>query len=160
MSKLSLEEIIDQKIGIEDLPNDVLIKICNYLNIKEYIYIVHVSKRFQELSKNDEFLKKINLSEKQVDFQLIKTALNLGVKYLSLRKSKISITVPVNFKRRSNLKYLDLRLNAHNLFKPFISSEIEKGKMALLYIFQIVNSYSQVIAIYSQVTVIDCTFAL
>ena len=147
MSKLSSEEIIDEKIGIEDLPNDVLIKICNYLNIKEYIYIVHVSKRFQELSRNDEFLKKINLSEKQVDFQLIKTALKLGVKYLSLRKSKISITVPVNFKRRSNLKYLDLRLNAHNLFKPFISSEIEKGKISLLHIFQIVNFYSQVTAI-------------
>ena len=129
MSKFSSEEIFDEKIGIEDLPNDVLIKICNYLNIKEYIYIVHVSKRFQRLSKNDEFLKKINLSEKQVDFQLIKTALNLGVKYLSLRKSKINITVPVNFKRRSKLKYLDLRLNAHNLFKPFISSEIEKGEI-------------------------------
>ena len=108
--------------NIEVLPNEILIKIFSYLSIRELIKVcAKVCKRFQELTHNEELWMRINLSEKNVDFDFIEYALDHGTKYLGLQRAQLCWPDSSNFQNWNKLKYLDLSHRAEG-------SELEIGR--------------------------------
>ena len=115
---------------MEEVPNEIIVKIFSYLSHRELIGCAKVSKRFEELTKNEELWKRINWTEKSVNFEGIKYALACGTKYLKLHKAQIRYLAMTHFKTKSKLKYLDLRQKTEVYMESAsqaILPEFEKG---------------------------------
>ena len=69
------------------LPDEVILKIFNYLDIIDLIHCGQVSKRFREISQ-DETLQKLNLDEREVPSNFLKLLISRGLKYLSFFRAK------------------------------------------------------------------------
>ena len=105
-------------LQLEDLPDEIILRVLSYLEIKNLIHCGHLSKRIRIISHDESLWRAINLSNKQVPTEFIEIVINRGCKYLSLNGSKISGPPRLkneyqlrymNFKKKSQLRYLDLR---------------------------------------------------
>ena len=89
-----------------DLPNEVILKILNFLNIKEVLNCGQVSQRIRAISNDQSLWLKLNLYGRHVPYDFIKKAVENGCQYLSLANCDINVT------RKSecpfNLKYLNI----------------------------------------------------
>ena len=115
---------------MEKVPNEIIVKIFSYLSHRELIGCAKVSKRFEELTKNEELWKRINWTEKSVNFEGMEYALACGTKYLKLHKSQIRYLAMTHFETKSKLKYLDLRQKTEVYMESAshaILPEFEKG---------------------------------
>ena len=72
------------------LPDEVILKIFDYLDIIDLIHCGQVSKRFREISQ-DETLQKLNLDEREVPSSFLKLSISRGLKYLSFFRAKGSL---------------------------------------------------------------------
>ena len=90
---------------IQDLPNELLLKVQDYMETKDKIRFGQVSKRFRVI--NETMWKKVNLCEKSVPVGFIEMILNQKCQYLSLYRAKMegSSSLRIN---SNELKYLDL----------------------------------------------------
>ena len=70
--------------NLDDLPDEVQLKIFNYLTIKDLILCGQVSKRTRRISCDASVWQKVNLSEKLIPAEFIKHILNNGCQYLNL----------------------------------------------------------------------------
>ena len=90
---------------IQDLPNELLLKVQDYMETKDQIRFGQVSKRFRAI--NETIWEKVNLCEKIVPVGFIEMILNQKCQYLSLYRAKMEGSS--NMRIKSNeLKYLDL----------------------------------------------------
>ena len=84
---------IDSK-GLANMPDEVLLKIMSYLDIKSLLKCGQLSKRLRIISFDETLWVKIILSEGQmVPTEFIKFVLENGCKYLSLRKIMLTGTI-------------------------------------------------------------------
>ena len=84
---------IDSK-SLANMPDEVLLKIMSYLDIKSLLKCGQLSKRLRMISFDETLWMKIILSEGQmVSSEFIKFVLENGCKYLSLRKIMITGTI-------------------------------------------------------------------
>jgi hypothetical protein len=84
---------IDSK-GLAKMPDEVLLKIMSYLDIKSLLKCSQLSKRLRIISFDETLWVKIILSEGQmVPSEFIKFVLENGCKYLSLRKIMLTGTI-------------------------------------------------------------------
>ena len=91
---------------MSDLPDEVLLKILSYLNVKNLISCSHVSKKFRAISQDESLWQKVNLYAKVIPIDFLEMVLNNGCKYLNLEHSDFFGSL--SLKKPSQLKCLDL----------------------------------------------------
>ena len=74
---------------IQDLPEEVILKVFSNLVPKDLLRTSQVSKRFQRISRDKSLWERVNLSNKIVKSKFIKLILNMGCKSLNLKDSSI-----------------------------------------------------------------------
>ena len=94
-----------------DLPDEILLKIFSYMNIKGVLQCGKVSMRFRAISNDQSLWLKLNLFRRNVPFSFIEKAIQNGCEYLNLGLSC------VNGGKKSEmpwkLKYLELCQSCH-----------------------------------------------
>ena len=81
-----------QKLSIlqlEDLPNEILMKIFKNLDVKDLLRCGQMSKRIRAISMDESLWEKINLLFKKVPIGFLGLVLRNGCKYLSLFGAKL-----------------------------------------------------------------------
>ena len=92
---------------MEELPDEVILKVWSFLPIKELIQCTQLSKRFKAVCSDDSLWQKINLYNKKVPAKFVEFVINKGCKYLNL--SHIRMFSNFNdLSEVSKLKYLSL----------------------------------------------------
>ena len=95
------------ELQFEDFPNEVILTIFSFLDVKDLIQCAKVSKRVRAICHDESLWKKINLYFKTVPAELINYILVYGsCKYLSLWST--DLIGNMNLNQKSSLKYLDL----------------------------------------------------
>ena len=124
--------------SFQDSPDEVILKVVNYLDINELVKFGEVSKRMRAISNDKSLWRKMNLSryrpswceEFDVPTKFVKMVIENGCQYLSLYNVKLGTPretsqEPVSMKseehlvleKASSLRYLDLKYcNAGVLF--------------------------------------------
>jgi len=96
-------------LQFEDLPNEMILKIFNYLDIKDVANCVTVSKRMRKICEDLKIFEKINLYNKKVPSGFVQLILNFGCKYLCLNYADIREgSTALSVEKPSKLVYLDL----------------------------------------------------
>ena len=115
-------------LELEDLPNELLLKILSYLNINSIISCGLLSKRIRFISHDASLWQKINLYQKTVPTKFLKFVMKNGCKYLSLSCAKLKENSTLQ--RKSDIRFLkDLRLNLKNesfIVKYQLTKEFKK----------------------------------
>ena len=153
--------------SIQDLPDEVILKVIKYLDINKLVKFGEVSKRMRAISSDQSLWQKINLGQNRpgdhwyprsnsiidVPTNFVKMVIENGCQYLSLLYMKlgtpgepISMTSDEVFclDRASCLKYLDLTFcEAHILiFEEILAScrSLQKLSMASTLDIQLITS--------------------
>jgi len=105
---------ISSRYSIEDLPNEILLKIFNYLEFKDLGYCAQISHRFREISRSPSLWETVIENNQTIPAGFILHALNLGCKYLHLENSTITVTndsdyVMHKLPKDNQVKHLNLR---------------------------------------------------
>ena len=98
-----------------DLPDEVILKILSFLNIKELLNCGQVSGRLRAISNDESLWLKLNLYRRQVPYDFIKKAVENGCQYLSLDECDTNVTV--KSESPFNLKYLNISYSNSGLLK-------------------------------------------
>ena len=69
---------------LNDLPNEVILKLFSFMDIKELLLCGQVSKRFRAIANDESLWLKLNLCGRKVPYEFIEKAAENGCKYLSL----------------------------------------------------------------------------
>ena len=129
--------------NLDFLPNEVLVKICSFLNLFDITKFAQVSKRWNNFCKEEivmhKRVEKINLYNKEVPLVFLENVLDHGCKYLSLSAAALKVNETnidgmIRLKNPSKLKYLDItacRGNTENVLESFLESCIYLEKFAL-----------------------------
>ena len=99
-------------LNVEDLPNEILIKIFSHLNIKCVYKCGHVNKKFRQISHDKSFWKCVNLYNQRVSCQFIAQILQLGTEYLNLHGATLLDDDVSVIPQKNNLKYLNLAFSS------------------------------------------------
>jgi hypothetical protein len=143
--------------SIQDLPDEIILKVINYLDINKCVKFGEVSKRMRAISCDKTLWQKMNLSrdgpswryEIDVPTNFVKMAIENGCQYLSLHNIKVGTPGgPISktseghliLEKASSLKYLDLKYcGAHVLtFEEILASchSLQKLSMASMSIWE------------------------
>lgn len=76
-------------VYFEDLPDEILLKIFQYLNMKEIVYCAQMSKRIRKITHDQSLWQKINLYQRKVKAEFVEQILSNGCKYLSLNCAEL-----------------------------------------------------------------------
>ena len=57
----------------QDLPNEIIVKVLNCLNVKDLLYCGQVSKRIRAVSHDKSLYQKIDLTGKKVQTRFLET---------------------------------------------------------------------------------------
>ena len=107
-------------LKLEDLPNELILKVFGYLKIKELIHCGQLSKRIREISHDETLWQAMNLyfepwkdySENKVPAEFLHMVISNGCKYLSLNRQQITGVGPtlggLKLNEESSLIYLKL----------------------------------------------------
>ena len=102
-------------LKLEDLPNELILKVFGYLKIKELIHCGQLSKRFREISHDETLWQAMNLynepwrdcsGNRPVPSDFLHMVISNGCKYLSLNRELIKGDLKLN--EESSLIYLKL----------------------------------------------------
>ena len=116
----------------DDLPDEVLLKICGYLSIKNIVQCSGVSKRVRRVCHDKSLWEKINLYGKVVPSEFIEQILANGCTYLNLHGAQIKGTLSLP-QKTYQLKYLNierLKANAKSVQK-LLSCNFSIERMSL-----------------------------
>ena len=91
----------------DDVPDEVLLKICGYLSIKNIVRCSGVSKRVRRVCHDKPLWEKTNLCGKEVPSEFIEQILANGCTYLNLHGAQIKGTLILP-QKNYQLKYLNL----------------------------------------------------
>ena len=92
---------------LDELPDEVILKIVGFLDLKELLLCGQVSKRLQAIANDESLWLKLNMRGRKIPYDFIEKVIGNGCQYLSLPKCDI-----LNFTGKSessfNLKYLNV----------------------------------------------------
>ena len=142
-------------ISILDLPDEIILKVIHYLEIKDLFRCGQSSKRIRKISCDESLWQKLNFSNSArapnrffVPTGLVKMALQNGCQYLSLEDAmlgsfsgrKIASKGKMCLNKVSKLRYLDLKncFDNDGCFEEILSSCncLQKLSMACCFLFQ------------------------
>ena len=93
--------------NLDDLPNEVILKVLTYLKVEELVRCHQVSKGIKTISHDESLWKKINLHRCNfIPAELLQLVLNNGCQYLSLNES--TVVGNLHLEDFSQLRYLDM----------------------------------------------------
>ena len=93
---------------LDDLPDEVILRILYFLDMKELLLFGQASKRHRAIANDESLWLKLNHLDKKVPYDFIeKAAAENGCQYLSLAYSDI-LNLTEESKSSFNLKYLNL----------------------------------------------------
>ena len=122
-------------LSLDDLPDEVILRVFSNLDIKDIIRCGHVSQRIRAISQDESLWLKINLySNDLIPTEFLEYVLNNGCKYLGLAYAQIWSDGGDSLKfNASKLKYLDLTYcgSSHQVFDDLLSSCHSLEKLAL-----------------------------
>ena len=118
--------------NLEDLPDEIILKILKNLEIGELVFCSKVSKKFRTISQDKSLWKKVNICDEKIPFGLVKQIVQNGCNYLSLYHCDV-LGANSGFNRASQLKYLDLSFFKGNLkrLEALLSSCYSLQKLSL-----------------------------
>ena len=99
---------------LDELPDEVILKIVGFLDLKELLLCGQVSKRLQAIANDESLWLKLNMRAREIPYDFIEKAIGNGCQYLSLPNCDIIYDIGcgdiVDFTGKSsfNLKYLNL----------------------------------------------------
>ena len=128
---------------LQDLPNELLLKVQGFMETKDQIQFGQVSKRFRAI-----FVQKVNLCEKIVPVGFIEMILHQKCQYLSLYRAKMDGNS--NLRIKSNeVKYLDLSACDGN--ESFLEEILEScSSLEKLSMYNLKLSFKMITSICSQ----------
>ena len=92
---------------LDELPDEVILKIVGFLDLKELLLCGQVSKRLQAIANDESLWLKLNMRGRKIPYDFIEKVIGNGCQYLSLPECDI-----LNFCGKSessnNLKYLNV----------------------------------------------------
>ena len=100
----------------QDLPDELILNILSYLEVKDLISCGQVSKRTRNISQDGSLWATVNLEKKNVKTELLEMILSKGCKILNLSDATIHGSLSSNIK--SQLRVLDLSHSAQNWMLP------------------------------------------
>ena len=74
---------------LDELPDEVILKIVCFLNLKDLLLFGHVSKRLHAIANDESLWLKLNLWGRKVPYDFIKKVAGNGCQYLSLANCDI-----------------------------------------------------------------------
>ena len=92
---------------LDDLPVEVILKILDFLDIKELLLCGQVSKQLRAIANDESLWLKLNLYERKVPYDFIEKAVGNGCQYLSLVGCDI-LSLTGKSESSLNLKFLNL----------------------------------------------------
>ena len=92
---------------LEDLPDEVILKVLSYLDTANLIRSGHVTQRLRVISSDESLWQKMNLFEKNVPTSFLQFVLERGCKYLSLHSTKLNGSL--NLTKPTKLEYLNIK---------------------------------------------------
>lgn len=95
-----------RKASFEDLPNEIILKILSYVNIKDLFQCTAVNKRMKAITYDKTLWKIAHLTGK-IPIELLEKVLKRGCHYLSLYQCKV-IGRNLCFKKNFQLKYFSI----------------------------------------------------
>ena len=116
--------------NLQDLPDEIILKVLSYFEPKDLISSCQVSKRLRKISHDNSLWQKVSLSWKIVNAEFLELILNKGCKSLSL--SHIIIHGSLHLHQRSQLRILDLTELVEN-------GEVLKVILASCYSLQVLE---------------------
>ena len=144
---------------LNELPEEVLMKIYAYLSIKNLVRCSGVSKRIRRVCLDESLWQKINLYGKIVPSEFIEQILANGCKYLNLQDAQINgaLSLPTN---TYQLKYLNLSgliANMENVQQLLLSCSFSIEKLSLSGLHRLELNEEMVNAIFKNenLTVLD-----
>ena len=101
---------------LEDIPDEIILKVLGYLEVKDLLCIGHVSKSLRAISQDETLWKRISLSwnECLVPAEFLDMVLQNGCKYLDLRYTQVNSNLSPETK--SKLRYLAMGSELHENF--------------------------------------------
>ena len=98
---------------LDELPDEVILKIVGFLDLKELLLCGQVSKRLQAISNDESLWLKLNMRGRKIPYDFIEKVIGNGCQYLSLPNCDIMFDdddTAKHFTGKSpfNLKYLNL----------------------------------------------------
>ena len=94
---------------LDDLPDEVILKLFVFLSLKELLLCGQVSKRLRRIANDESLWTKLNFFERKVPYDFIEKAAGNGCQYLGLANCDI-----LRFTGKSEssfkLKYLNLKM--------------------------------------------------
>ena len=146
-------------VSIQELPDEIILKVINYLQIKDLMRCGQASKRIREISRDKSLWQKLNfcnLGGKQVlPTELVKMVLENGCQYLRLESAVLGCSLglrsvsegKMGLNKISKLRYLDLTncTASKDCLEEILASCIylQKFSIASFYIFNPYRSLSQ-----------------
>ena len=108
---------------LENLSDEVQLKIFSYLSVKDLIHCSHVSSRTRRICQDESLWLKVNLCGKIVPADFIKYILDNGCKYINLSFANVIGELKL-FGNIYNVKYLNLSDSTSNTnaFEELIAS--------------------------------------
>lgn len=92
---------------MENFPDEVILKVLSYLNLRDLIFCGQLSKRIRTISHDESLWENINLHHQNVTSKFLEMILNNGCKYLNLHDAKLIGNSSLASKS-TQLLYLDL----------------------------------------------------
>ena len=144
---------------LDDLPDEVLLKIYAYLSMKNLVRCSGVSKRIRRICHDESLWQKINLYGKIVPSEFLEQVLANGCKYLNLQDAQINGTLSLP-RDTYQLKYLNLtshEANIENVKELLLSCSSSMEKLSLSGLYELELNYEMLSAIFKNenLTVLD-----
>ena len=104
-------------ITLEDLPNELILKVISYLDFQELLIFGQISRRIRTITYDERLQQwqKFNFYREKAPSGLLKILLENGCKYLSLSRARI--IGPLDLNKPTRLKYLNLSTDLLNYSK-------------------------------------------
>ena len=104
-------------LSLEDLPDELIIKVFSSLETRDLICLGQLSTRIRAISHDEQFWKKMNLYLKSIPARFLKIAINNGCKYLSLCPNQVDGNLGLD--QASSLIYLKVQQPKRGHFTKF-----------------------------------------
>ena len=104
-------------LTLEDLPNELILKVISYLNFQELLICGQISRRIRTITYDERLRQwqKFNFYREKAPSGLLKILLENGCKYLSLSRARI--IGPLDLNKPTRLRYLNLSTDLLNYSK-------------------------------------------
>ena len=102
-------------VELDDLPDEIILKMFTFLDIREILKCGQVSQRIRAISNDESLWLQLNFFKGYVPYELLEKAAENGCRYLSVAAA--CLYDGENSKMPSNLKYLEMSQHEYERYE-------------------------------------------